>query len=613
VGLRLGPGPVFVYEWLTSARRWQPYALRAVFVAAILLGMALVQSNRPWRARGSRVSLRDVAVLGEQTYRSIVLVELTLILLAAPAVTAGAVCLDKARGTLDHLLATDLSNSEIVLGKLGVRLIPVLGLVACALPVVALAGLLGGIDPLALGGSFLVAIGCALVGCALAMALSVYGRKPHEVLIMTYLMVVLWVMAPVIVHEVLVMPATPRPSLRVTLYEWAELSNPYYLAYAPYDAPGRVGVTTYLGFLAGCLASSAALVVLATARIRRVALSQVGRPASDARRWLPRPRRSKWLPGLPGPSLDSNPVAWREWHRTRPSRMMRAAWGLYAALGLLWVYLAAWPTRFGVWAAGPVGMMNMFQVSVGLLLLGVGAATSLAEERARGGLDVLLSTPMPTHSILLAKWWGSFRHAFRVAIWPAATTYFIAARGGHWSIYFLLLASVLAYGAAITSLGLAIATWVSRLGRAVTLCVTAYVILVIGWPIPTFLFLRNVRAAVGTGILMGDPPFGTRLLTFSATLGGIALTRGFTFDDTIFWALIWILAYIGAAALLYRATLATFDGCLGRIPDDGARPPTHRAGRSSLSSAELLALVPSSSEVGEQGPRPESSDSEGGD
>ena len=33
--------------------------------------------------------------------------------------------------------------------------------------------------------------------------------------------------------------------------------------------------------------------------------------------------------------------------------------------------------------------MSMFQVSLGLLLLSVSAATSLAEERVRGSLDVL--------------------------------------------------------------------------------------------------------------------------------------------------------------------------------------------------------------------------------
>ena len=44
----------------------------------------------------------------------------------------------------------------------------------------------------------------------------------------------------------------------------------------PYANPGRADVVTYLGFLAGCLAFSAALVGLATARIRRVALGPGG-------------------------------------------------------------------------------------------------------------------------------------------------------------------------------------------------------------------------------------------------------------------------------------------------------------------------------------------------
>ena len=139
--MRLGPGPVFVYEWLTAARRWQLYALRVLFVGAILVGLAFVWYEMTLH-RGVRetASLAELAAYGETIYLTIVSIELTLILLAAPAATAGAVCLDKARGTLDHMLATDLSNAEIVLGKLGVRLIPVLGLVACVVPVVALAG-----------------------------------------------------------------------------------------------------------------------------------------------------------------------------------------------------------------------------------------------------------------------------------------------------------------------------------------------------------------------------------------------------------------------------------------------------------------------------------------
>src|SRR5215470_3123493 len=195
--MRLGPGPVFVYEGLTAARRWQLYAMRAGFVGLILIGMAMVSRQVLSRANAAgTVSFRDLARFGQSMYESIAWIELSLVLLVAPAATAGAVCLDKARGTLDHMLATDLSNAEIVLGKLGVRLIPVLGLIACILPLSALTSLLGGIDPVALFGSFLTSIACAILGCSLAMVLSVWGRKTHEVLKVTYLILILWLGSP---------------------------------------------------------------------------------------------------------------------------------------------------------------------------------------------------------------------------------------------------------------------------------------------------------------------------------------------------------------------------------------------------------------------------------
>ena len=137
---RLGPGPVFVYEWLTTSRRWQFYASRAAFVCAILAGMMVVSRTLPQSTAMSsrKVSLQALASYGQTFYLTVISIELTIVLLAAPAATAGAVCLDKVRGTLDHMLATDVSNAEIILGKLGVRLVPVLGLVACVLPIMAI-------------------------------------------------------------------------------------------------------------------------------------------------------------------------------------------------------------------------------------------------------------------------------------------------------------------------------------------------------------------------------------------------------------------------------------------------------------------------------------------
>ena len=250
----MGPGPVFVYEWLTTTRRWQLYALRPCSLADPdrdddSSGRASVGRQRPAGQNGlapgagglRRVVLQDVVVI-----------ELTLVLLAAPAATAGAVCLDKARGTLDHMLATDLSNAEIVLGKLGVRLVPVLGLIACVVPVAALAGLLGGIDPLALAGSFLVAIGCAVLGCSLAMTLSVWGRKTHEVLMITYLIIVLWLLRPdTDVIAAFSLRSSPPSAGAPSLWEYVTALESLLPRLRPLHGPRQGGLETLPGIPGG--------------------------------------------------------------------------------------------------------------------------------------------------------------------------------------------------------------------------------------------------------------------------------------------------------------------------------------------------------------------------
>jgi ABC-type transport system involved in multi-copper enzyme maturation permease subunit len=559
---------VFVYEWLTSARRWQPYALRVLFVGAILIGLAFVWHQMTWyRAARDTVSLAEMASFGQAIYLTVAVIELTLILLAAPAATAGAVCLDKARGTLDHMLATDLSNAEIVLGKLGVRLVPVLGLVACALPVVALSGLLGGIDPLALGGSFLVAIGCAFVGCSLAMTLSVWARKTHEVVMMTYMIILVWLIFPGLVAMVMYyigLGTRPPPVAAPTFWQLVIDTNPYYLVFAPYTDPAKVDLATFVVFLGVCLATSGGLVGLATVRVRQVALRQAGRPAAAQRRRLASLlRRPSWLPRVPGPSLDVNPVAWREWHRTRPSLMMRIAWSLYAALGLLWVAIVVSREAPPPMIAEQIALMNAFQVAVGLLLLSVGAATSLAEERVRGSLDVLLATPMSTRSILSGKFWGTFGQVKPILFWPALLSLWLLHNGGSLYQYFLIIGSILAQGAVITGLGLAVATWVSRLGRAVALCVAAYVVVSIGWPILVAVLVSS--DPLGPCLIFGCPAIGTYAAT--AMIG--PENFGFRDHTSAYQAAVtfWMVLDLAAAAALFAAAVSSFDRCLGRMPE----------------------------------------------
>jgi ABC-type transport system involved in multi-copper enzyme maturation permease subunit len=568
--MNFGLGPVFTYDWLTTSRRWQVYAARSLFVAALLVNLSVV-----WTAAvsGRDLSIRAQAKVGQDFFIAIVGTQLALVLLAAPAATADAICLDKARGTLAHLLVTDLSDAEIVLGKLAARLAPTLGIVACGLPVVAVGTLLGGIDPASLLAAFLVTSGSAVLGCAIALAFSVWAVKTHEVLLATYAVFTVWILAYPLWMGVRLLGAgwtsLPPPP------EWFARCNPFWLTLGQYAPPALfptapsepAGLADHVAYLAGCSLLSAILVALVVWRVRAVAVRQADRPSRARRGPWSRLAPSRWTRLRLGPSLDGNPVLWREWHRRKPAWWARAVWTLYAvltgafSLGVIAHNLLAMRPRI----SGPFPpVFNAFQVAVGLMLLSVTSATALAEERAHNSLEILLSTPLSTRAIVWGKWWGTFRAVPLLAVWPGLVACALAWRNPtQWPAAVLVVAQVVAQGAAITSLGLALATWVSRVGRAVPLTVTAYVLVTAGWVFLVFVLFRDNKVLI-PGLAMASPFFGALFPTVA-----LALPGGFPAGQQVLaWATFWAIAYALAAAILLQATIATFDRCLGRMPAD---------------------------------------------
>jgi ABC-type transport system involved in multi-copper enzyme maturation permease subunit len=569
MALRLGPGPVFFYEWLLLSRRWQYYAGRALFAAALFAAFVFVYSleasSRPL------VSYQNLSKIGDQFFYAIIGTQIALVLLAAPAATAGAVCWEKARGTLTHIFVTDLSNNEIVLGKLLARLAPILGMILCCLPVLLLAGLLGGIDPEALVRAFLITVAVAILGCAVALTFSVWCSKTHEVLLATYMTwIVLLLAAP---FYWFTNRAGPPP--------WMWDISPFLLAFAPYTRPGTTGweeVFVYMGLAIGM---SIVLITLATFRVRAVALAQTSRPMRTGRLW------PKWfsiratLARLPGPSLDRNPVLWREWHRARPARWGRIIWTVYAiaAFGCsCWAFRAAMASDHRELPA----LVNAFQVAIGLLLFTGSAVTVLADERANGSLDLLLTTPLPTWKILWGKWWGAYRTVLLLAvlptiigsciIWPDVLTdvltdaVFLSGRRLRWIDPFILPGLILAYGACFTSLGLALATWIARLGRAVVLCAVGYLFVSVGWIILMWVMGRYFARAGGSpgtleSLLSASPWWGV-----GAWTDALDRRDSSSIDQLRVPSIVWSFGYSVVAVGLFVATLATFNRCLGRMP-----------------------------------------------
>ena len=230
--------------------------------------------------------------------------------------------------------------------------------------------------------------------------------------------------------------------------------------------------------------------------------------------------------------------------------------------------------------------VNAWQVAIGLMLLSVSAATTLAEERDRGSLDVIMATPLTTREIVWGKWWGTFAMVPRLAIlpiWVSAGASMVT-DGGIGLV--LMIGLILAYAAAITSLGLAAATWIPRLGRVITLSVMTYILVAVGWPF-CFRYCQAVSVSWGIsvygdrnwdGLFLASPFFGIYATTEWASRPWYASStysmQGFgpslAHEDPL-WSLIWIAVYSAIALILVFATLRTFDRCLGRVPE------SHRA------------------------------------
>jgi hypothetical protein len=123
-----------------------------------------------------------------------------------------------------------------------------------------------------------------------------------------------------------------------------------------------------------------------------------------------------------------------------------------------------------------------------------------------------------------------------------------------------MAALILAYGAAITSLGLALATWMPRMGRAVGTTVGLYTMMCIGWIPLTFTICPGDE---GKGVAGGSPLMGVGI--YSSLLAGDGPSHEFVGQTA--WTIFWAIAYGGVALALLLATLGTFNRCLGRVDD----------------------------------------------
>jgi hypothetical protein len=157
---------------------------------------------------------------------------------------------------------------------------------------------------------------------------------------------------------------------------------------------------------------------------------------------------------------------------------------------------------------------------------------------------------------------GAFRGVPPLTVLPVLIAAALATHTGFALGPALIGGLIVAYGAAITSLGLALAIWLPRMGRAIGLTAGLYVVVLIGAiPVGTILFGKGASGA-RDGFASASPFWG---VGFSSAIFGGAAGPGHEIEKQAAWLVFWIVAYGLVAIGLLLATLKTFNRCLGRI------------------------------------------------
>jgi ABC-type transport system involved in multi-copper enzyme maturation permease subunit len=412
-------GPIFQREYATLPRRPRHFVARLAFLAMVFAIICttwlLLAGIQPVQNAG------DLARFGVLIFQLIAPFQLIVLLFVAALAGVSAVSFEKDRQTLTLLLMTSLSNSEVVLGKIGAGLLSSLNAFIATAPVVFLLPLLGGVSVQQAFGCLLLTGSTLVLCCVLGATIAFWREKTFQAIAVTTLLIALWIAF----GEAVAFGAVPGISSR-----FAPLISPlravWDLAQPIPSARWFVG----LGVLGNAILPSVVFSTVATGlslfsiRMLRVwnpsrerrpvateyetsdaELSANPGQANSVKVWKSREPRAMW----------NNPVLWREvktWAYGRKILFIRIAYLLLAGLIGFGLIRTLPSTEAGATVTSGNYSDALVSNSVALfaplmvfslILINALAVNSITNERDAGALDLLLVTEITPWSFVLGK------------------------------------------------------------------------------------------------------------------------------------------------------------------------------------------------------------------
>ncbi|MBN2583326.1 MAG: hypothetical protein JXL80_09665 [Planctomycetes bacterium] len=447
--------PIFLRVLTTSGRRSRHVWVRAGYLVVMLATLITILLGELGGSLGGTAALAE---LGEKLFHAVSYAQLVLILMLAPIYTVGAITQERDNETFSVLLATPLSNLQIVLGSLLSRLFFVLAILFSTLPLFALLYYFGGFELQDVFLSYGIAATSATLTGSVAIAIGILYTGTRRVMIGFFLFIVAYLVGTYALdHNVLPLLTSgtytagsldwlnpigaiqstlaagqiERPLLaEVTFKEfWIYYPEYGYLVFSTVLSMLIIGFAAVLvrrlargyGRLArrisigfgiaagaaiggfGCYALIVRLGALKGLVVFAMVLALVAISAVFFH--LKRHRRPH--------AVWDNPIAWRERTTRTATARRNLVQFLYILLSVLALYAIFVMKVTGFRAADArmfVLVVTVIQMFVMLTVGATLAASCISYEREQGTLDIMLSTPITPRYFITGKVLGIIRY-----------------------------------------------------------------------------------------------------------------------------------------------------------------------------------------------------------
>ncbi len=480
-------GPIFSREAAIAPRRVRFFAVPTVIVAGLaaltLTLWQLLVGTQDIRTPG------DYARFGAAAFELLAPLLLTVAVLFSALFSAAAIAQEKDKKTLLLLLLTDLSNSELVLGRLLASLLTVLLAVVATTPLLLALALFGGVAPGQIFRALAVILLSAIAAGSLGSTLALWREKSFQAIALTAIVLLLWFVGWEAVGqgvlgsnfagystEQLATAMSPWRALTAAMApEWSgvaasELVNAFgsHREQAAPLAPFAFGSGVLILLLNG----------LAIALVRVWNPSREARPQASpegdlesaifastaeearsqiAQRALAQRTSAHAAPGALRP-VWSNPVLWREirtWAYGKKILIVKFAYLAIFALCAFATLSAARSDSSASSVIPPAAAPLAPLLLVSVVLVNALGVTSLTTERDGKSLELLLATDLTPRELIVGKVLGAFYNAKEMILLPLLLGVALAWMGSlSWWQFGLYAGAILVLDAFAAVLGL---------------------------------------------------------------------------------------------------------------------------------------------------------------